>query len=157
MRRWSIQNSLKCTGYFILDTGLILRSMELFIYIQTCVNVNAYPIKKIDWTTVALVHCCNLNWGLANDNYNLYFLQFLTDSGNLRLLYFHSEAIYSWTIEQIDRDIVLLLNITQIWVITICVVFDHTTVIFISKGKKGLGFKKSLVCKICLDADFASD
>jgi hypothetical protein len=23
--------------------------------------------------TVALLHCCNLNWGLANDNYSLYF------------------------------------------------------------------------------------
>ena len=56
MRRLAIQNSLKCTGslqifiyphwYFIPDTGLILRSIELFIYIQTCVNVNAYPIKK---------------------------------------------------------------------------------------------------------------
>jgi hypothetical protein len=53
----TIQNSLKCTWtlqifihphwYFILDTGLILRSIELFIYIQTCVNINAYPIKKI--------------------------------------------------------------------------------------------------------------
>ena len=32
--------------YFILDTGLILRSIELFIYIQTCVIVNAYAIKK---------------------------------------------------------------------------------------------------------------
>ena len=57
MRRLAIQNSFKCTGrfrifyihphwYFILDTGLILRSIELFIYIQACVNVNAYPIKK---------------------------------------------------------------------------------------------------------------
>ena len=34
--------------YFILDTRLILRSIELFIYIQTnvCVNVNAYAFKK---------------------------------------------------------------------------------------------------------------
>jgi hypothetical protein len=56
MRRLAIQNSLKCMGtfqifinlhwYFILDTGLILRSIELFIYIQTCVIVNAYHIKK---------------------------------------------------------------------------------------------------------------
>ena len=56
MWRLAIQNSLKCTGrfwifihppwYFILDTGLILWSIELFIYIQTCVNVNAYPIRK---------------------------------------------------------------------------------------------------------------
>ena len=55
------------------------------------------------------------------------------------MLYFHSQAIYSWTIEQIDRDIVILLKITQILAITICVVFDHSTVIFISIGKGGGG------------------
>ena len=56
MRRLAIQNSLKCMGtlqifivphwYFILDTGLILRSFELFIYIQTCANINAYMQLK---------------------------------------------------------------------------------------------------------------
>ena len=58
MRRLAIQNSLKCMGtlqifidphwYFILNTRLILRSIKLFIYIQTnvCVNVNAYAFKK---------------------------------------------------------------------------------------------------------------
>jgi hypothetical protein len=58
MRRLAIQNSLKCMRtlqifidphwYFILDTELILRSIKLFIYIQTnvCVNVNAYAFKK---------------------------------------------------------------------------------------------------------------
>ncbi len=46
-----------------------------------------------------------------------------------------------------DRDIVLLLKITQILVITICVVFDHSTVIFISIGKGGGTYKKSLVSK----------
>ena len=58
MRRLAIQIALKYTGtlqifidphwYFILDTGLILRSIELFIYIQTnvCVNVNAYAFRK---------------------------------------------------------------------------------------------------------------
>ena len=56
MRRLAIQNWLICTGmlqifinphwYFILDTGLILRYIELFIYIQTSANVNAYAIKK---------------------------------------------------------------------------------------------------------------
>jgi hypothetical protein len=50
MRRLAIQNSLKCTAtlqifidphwYFIVDTGLILRSIELFIYIQTEENIN---------------------------------------------------------------------------------------------------------------------
>ena len=56
MRRLTIQNSLKCTEtlqifvyphwYVILDTRLILPSIKLFIYIQTRVNVNPYPIKK---------------------------------------------------------------------------------------------------------------
>jgi hypothetical protein len=58
MQRLAIQISLKCTltlqifidphWYFILDTGLILRSIELSIYIQTniCVNVNADAFKK---------------------------------------------------------------------------------------------------------------
>ena len=32
--------------YFILDTGFILRPIELFIYIQTCVNDKAYAIKQ---------------------------------------------------------------------------------------------------------------
>jgi hypothetical protein len=57
MRRLAIQNLLKCTEtlqifidphwYFILDTGLILRSIKLFIYIQTnvCVSVNASSHK----------------------------------------------------------------------------------------------------------------
>jgi len=61
------------------------------------------------------------------------------------VLYFHSQAIYSWTIEQIDGDIVLLLKITQILVITICVVFDHSDIYFNRKGWET--YKKSLVCK----------
>jgi hypothetical protein len=44
-------------------------------------------LKNKLWTTVAFLHCCNLIWGLANNNYSLYFLQFLTISGNLRLCY----------------------------------------------------------------------
>ena len=53
-------------------------------------------------------------------------------------------SLYGWqvkkfivktAIEQIDRDIVLLLKIIQIWVITICVVLD--TVIF--QNEKGGG------------------
>jgi hypothetical protein len=55
MQWLAIQNLLKCTGtlqifidlhwYFILDTVLILRYIKLFIYMQTCVNVNSYAIK----------------------------------------------------------------------------------------------------------------
>jgi hypothetical protein len=33
------------------------------------------------------LHCCNLIWSLANNNYSLFILQFLTFSGNLRLCY----------------------------------------------------------------------
>jgi hypothetical protein len=42
-------------------------------------------------------------------------------------------------IKQIDRDIALLLKITQIRVITICVVLDHNTVIF--QKEKGVHIK----------------
>jgi hypothetical protein len=67
MRRLAIQNSLKCMRtlqifidphwYFILDTELILRSIKLFIYIQTnvCVNVNAYALKNKLWTTLYII------------------------------------------------------------------------------------------------------
>ena len=44
---------------------VIIQSIELFIYIQTCANV--MQLKNRLWTTVALLHCCNLIWGLAND------------------------------------------------------------------------------------------
>jgi hypothetical protein len=69
IRILAIQNSLKCMGtlqifihlhwYFILDTGLLLRSIELFIYIQTCVNVNRAPkIRKnmISWRKIVIFH-----------------------------------------------------------------------------------------------------
>jgi hypothetical protein len=56
MQDLAIQNFWKYTGtlqifidphrYFILNIGLILQSIELFIYIQTCANVNAHEIKK---------------------------------------------------------------------------------------------------------------
>jgi hypothetical protein len=37
-------------------------------------------LKNRLWTTIAFLHCCNLIWGLENNNYSLYFLQFLTVS-----------------------------------------------------------------------------
>jgi hypothetical protein len=40
--------------------------------------------NKLNYT---LLCCCNLIWGLANNNYSLYILQFLIISGNLRLCY----------------------------------------------------------------------
>jgi hypothetical protein len=113
---------------------LIVRSIELFIYIQTCVNVNAYQIKKI-WTTVASLHCCNLIWGLANNNYSLYFLQFLMGT----------VAIYVCAIFSFPSYIVILYIVGPLSKLTetsfFCwrlhkydllqfVVMDHSTVIF---------------------------
>jgi hypothetical protein len=46
------------------------------------------------WTIVVLFHCCTLIWGLTNNNYNLYLLQFMTVSVNIRSWYLHSLAIY---------------------------------------------------------------
>jgi hypothetical protein len=42
-------------------------------------------LKNRLWTTVAFLHCCNLIWGLANNNYSLYFLLFLTDSDSVNI------------------------------------------------------------------------
>jgi hypothetical protein len=52
------------------------------------------------------------------------------------VLYFHSLdiIIYSWIFENIGRYIFLLLSITEIWVITIFVVLDQSTVI-LQKGE----------------------
>jgi hypothetical protein len=66
MRRLAIQNSLKYTGmlqifidphwYFILDTGLILRSIELFIYIQTEENINHYFAVVLNYAKSKYTH-----------------------------------------------------------------------------------------------------
>ena len=129
---------------------LILRSIELFIYIQTCVNVNAFQIKKI-WTTVASLHCCNLIWGLANNNYSLYFLQFLMGT----------VAIYVCAIFSFPSYIVILYIVGPLSKLTetsfFCwrlhkydllqfVVMDHSTVIFQKEkggGGKYITYKKN--------------
>jgi hypothetical protein len=56
-------------------------------------KINQKLLKNKLWTTVAFLRCCNLIWGLANNNYSLYFLQFLTISDNLRLCY---KSSYIW-------------------------------------------------------------
>jgi hypothetical protein len=58
----------------------------LFTYRRVFTHIQ---LKNKLWTTVlvAFLRYCNLIWGLANNNYSLYFLQFLTISGNLRLCY----------------------------------------------------------------------
>jgi hypothetical protein len=144
MRRLAIQNSLKCMRslqifihphcYFILDTGLILWSIELFIYIQICV-----------------IHCCNLIWGLANNNYSLYFLQFLMGT----------VAIYVCAIFSFPSYIVILYIVGPLSKLTetsfFCwrlhkydllqfVVMDHSTVIFQKEkggGGKYITYKKN--------------
>jgi hypothetical protein len=46
----------------------------------TCVDVNTPAVKNRLWTTVLVVlfHCCTLIWGLTNNNYNPYLLQFMS-------------------------------------------------------------------------------
>ena len=67
----------------------------LVFYTRHRVNImiyrTAYLHPDMCKHTVALLHCCNLNWGLANDNY---FLQFLTGSENLRLCYIFIPKLY---------------------------------------------------------------
>ena len=58
------------------------------------------------------------------------------------VLYFHSLAIYSWTIEQISRHHSSAEDYTnnEIWVITICVTLADSTVIFQKERKRVEGY-----------------
>jgi hypothetical protein len=93
-------------------------------------------LKNRLWTTVALLPCCNLNWGLANDNYSLYFLQFLTDSGNLRLCYIFIPKLYivgplcKLTETSFFSLFPFEINITVLWSNTTQIVITHICVIF---------------------------
>jgi hypothetical protein len=60
----------------------------VYLHTDMCLQTLTHiQLKNKLWTTVAFLRCCNLIWGLANDNCSIYFLQFLTISGNLRLCY----------------------------------------------------------------------
>ena len=124
----------------------------VYLHTDMCLQTLTHiQLKYKFWTTVAFLRCCNLTWGLANNNYSLYFLQFLTISGNLRLCYifipYCNVLLYIvGPLSKLTRDIVLLLKITLIWVITICVVLDdldHNTVIIFQKEKGGEGTYKN--------------
>ena len=136
----------------IYPSALVFYTRHRVIYIQTCVYMYIQLRNKL-WTTIGFLRCCNLIWDQANNNSCLYFLQFLTISDHRWQFTFvlyekknensllYCTPIYSWTIEQIDTDIVLLLKVTQIWVITICVVLDHNTVIFQKEKVVGVHIK----------------
>ena len=69
------------------DNITIYRTVNLHVYrhVQTLMHMQ---LENRLWTTVAFFHCCNLIWGLTNNNCNLYFLQFLTGSvDNICLCY----------------------------------------------------------------------
>ena len=88
--RLVIQNSWKwdfywSDRYFYLKLRSIY--IEVFICWQTSVNVIPLQLKNRLWTTVILLHCCTLIWGLTNNNYSLYLLQFMTVSVNIRSCY----------------------------------------------------------------------
>jgi hypothetical protein len=50
-------------------------------------NKLSSPYQQLYQLLYQIRLCCNLIWGLANNNYSLYFLKFLTISGNLHLCY----------------------------------------------------------------------
>jgi hypothetical protein len=99
-------------------------------------------LKNRLWTTVVLFHCCTLIWGLTNNNYSLYLLQFMTVSVNIRSCYICIPwlSIYSWTVEQIGIDIFLLLKAT------FCVVLIQSIVIFKKKGGVHIKNDHQIIC-----------
>ena len=63
--------------FFYINCGL-------FIELSTLIPLQ---LESRLWTTVFLFYCCTLIWGLTNNNYNLYLLQFMTVSINIRSCY----------------------------------------------------------------------
>jgi hypothetical protein len=96
LRRLVIQNSLKCTEtlHIFFDPlpnpiGIFFINCDLFIELLLTDLSTLIPLQLENrlWTTVVLFHCCTLIWGLTNNNYNLYLLQFMTVSVNIHSCY----------------------------------------------------------------------
>jgi hypothetical protein len=104
------------------------------------INISLYLFHK-PLQTIATKHRRNVSWVQGSHYFQI---RGRSDFSFRELTgYFNSLAIYSWTIEQINRDILLLLKIIQIWVTTICE--DHNTVIFQKEKREGGTYNKSLV------------
>ena len=97
LRRLVIQNSLKCTETLQIFFDPLPNPISIFFYYLRSIyrTVADRPLSKLIplqlenrlWTTVVLFHCCTLICGLTNNNYNLYLLQFMTVSVNIRSCY----------------------------------------------------------------------
>jgi hypothetical protein len=106
LRRLVIQNSLKCTETLQIFFDPLPNPIGIFFYKLWSIyrTVADRPVSTLIplqlehrlWTIVVLFHCCTLIWGLTNNNYNLYLLQFMTVtvSVNICSWYLHSLAIY---------------------------------------------------------------
>ena len=91
LSRLVIQNSLKGTETLQIFFQSASKSDRyffincyLFIELSTLIPLQ---LQNRLWTTVVLFYCCTLIWGLTNNNYNLYLLQFMTVSVNIRSCY----------------------------------------------------------------------
>ena len=87
LRRLVIQNSLKGTETLQIFFRSASKSdqyffinCDLFIELSTLIPLQ---LENRLWTTVVLFYCCTLIWGLTNNNYSLYLLQFMTVSVNI--------------------------------------------------------------------------
>jgi hypothetical protein len=96
-------------------------------------------LKNKLWTTN------NNFYSMLNYNYSLYFLQFLTDSGNIRrlcyifILYCTPSCIYIVGLLRKLTETTFFCWRSHIWVITIYVILDYNTVYF--KRKSGVHIK----------------
>jgi hypothetical protein len=131
------------------DNITIYRTVNLHVYrhVQTLMHMQ---LRNKLWTTVALFHFWNLIWGLTNNNYSLYFLQFLTDSVNTCI---YVCAIFSFSTLQLNRwanwqrHLSSAEDYTYMNYYNLCGIrSQHST---ISKGgeKKGVHIKKLLLWK----------
>jgi hypothetical protein len=72
------RSTSKSDRYFFINCDLFI---ELLL-----TDLCLLQLENRLWTTVLVVlfHCCTLIWGLTNNNYNPYLLQFMTVSVNIR-------------------------------------------------------------------------
>ena len=113
LRRLVIQNSLKCTETLQIFFDPLPNPIGIFFYKLRSIyrTVADRPVSTLIplqlehrlWTIVVLFHCCTLIWGLTNNNYNLYLLQFLWLSVSIYVHAIFAFPSYLYIVEPLSK------------------------------------------------------
>jgi hypothetical protein len=135
---------LFCWKY--LRTKSLVNVAQYRVYLHTDMCLQTLTHIQF-WTTVAFLRCCNLIWGLINNNYSLYFLQFLTIGVNLRLCYIFS----AWNGR--SPNAINILNESWIAIFAYMNIFDMRTMILCYRNEKKIN-QMFVLLKLASDKKF---